>query len=213
MTFIYYIQYIIKLKNKIDYFEDLLPICISNKHMLSFCDNDNTKICVYDFNNFMEYKNKELDELFLYCNNYFTEKDLDLNFYEIRKNKTEKCLLYNDVFFYSKHIKGFNIKMNTKEQYDEIKTNYLKMFEILKNNDFDSSSIDEYRLLSKNILIQLIIGNEEYLKKIIDIDNNITNYELNKEMMLLKNNILLHEKLNGIVEFNGFEIVNKKFLL
>ena len=32
-------------------------------------------------------------------------------------------------------------------------------------------------------------------------------------MMLLKNNILLHEKLNEIVEFNGFEIVNKKFLL
>jgi hypothetical protein len=93
MTFIYYIQYIIKLKNKIDYFEDLLPICISNKHMMSLCD-DNTKIGVYDFNNFIKYKNKELDELFLHCNNYFTENDLELNLYEIRKNKTEKCLKY-----------------------------------------------------------------------------------------------------------------------
>jgi hypothetical protein len=85
------------------------------------------------------------------------------------------------------------------------------MFEILKNSDFNSLLIDinEFYLLKKNILIQLIVSNEEFLKKIIDIDKNITNYELNDEMMLLKNNILMHEKLNEIVEFDGFEIVKK----
>lgn len=213
MTFIYYIQYIIKLKKKIDYFEDLIPICISNKHMLSFCDNDNTKICVYGFNNFIKYKNKDLDELFLHCNNYFIEKDLDLNFYEIRKNKTEKCLLYNDVFFYSKHIKGLTIEMNTKEQYNEIKTNYLKMFEILKNNDFNTSliNINEYRQLIHDITIQIIIYDGDYLQKIIDIEKTITNFELNEEMTKLKNNILLHEKINDLVVFDGFEITKIPF--
>ena len=36
-------------------------------------------------------------------------------------------------------------------------------------------------------------------------------FELNEEMTKLKNNILLHEKLNGIIDFDGFEITKIKF--
>ena len=136
-----------------------------------------------------------------------------LNLYEFRKSISETVLLYNDVLFYSINIKGTNIEIITKEKYYELKTKYLEMWNIIVVNNFNYSSINihEYRELIHNITIQIIIHNKEYLEKIIDIEKNITNFELNEEMTKLKNNILLHEKLNGIIDFDGFEITKIKF--
>ena len=43
----------------------------------------------------------------------------------------------------------------------------------------------------------------------MDIEKNITNIELSEKEILLVNKILSHEKLNGIIENNGFEITYK----
>ena len=70
MYYLYYIHYVIKLNKKIDFFEDLLPICITNKHMLSFCEKDELKICLYDYKNFYSCCNDEIKNLSVNFNEF-----------------------------------------------------------------------------------------------------------------------------------------------
>ena len=131
----YCVHYVINLTKPIDYFEDLLQICISNKYMIKFYKNDPTKICVFDNTNFIDYKNNELINLKKSMCELNDDKFLFLrwNLYEMKK-KYPKLYFYNDVFIYSTQIKGKSINVMSKEKYIEMKTTFLEMIKKLKNN-------------------------------------------------------------------------------
>lgn len=123
----YHLHFIIHLTQPIDLFEDLLPICIENRHMLSFHKNDPTKICVLKIN---DYTNPHLTRLTSAMNELDNNECYYTNDFSILRKKFPDLFLYYDVFTYSSKIKG-----RDTNYHDMMKDNdyFMKVVEIESN--------------------------------------------------------------------------------
>jgi hypothetical protein len=207
------VNYIIHLTKPIDLFNDLLPICISNRHMLKIINP--TKISIFKPTNFDERLNSK--EMYSYISSFYELKNkcyAKTNLFKNRKLFPD-LFVYYDVFIYSTIIKGRNFQIISNEELDVIKIRCNELENIINNNTFEYGSsetkllFDELNLLRKKIEIQIIICNKEYLQKIKDIEEKITNIQLTDEEIMLIKNIESHPTINEIIETSGFEIIKE----
>ena len=207
------INYIIHLTKPIDLFNDLLPICTSNRHMLTLINP--TKISIFTPTRFDKRLNSKKISSFIsafyelknecYANtNYIRTRQLFPNLY-----------LYYDVLLYSTIIKCRSFEIITNDELDIMKTRYNEL-EIMLNNDtcnYGSNEyklcFDELKLLRKTIEIQTIICDKKYLQKIIDIEEKITNISLTDEEAMLIKSVESHPTINNFIETSGFEMIKE----
>jgi hypothetical protein len=202
----YGVYYIIVLTQPIDYYDDLLPICIANRHDLK--ERGKNKICIFNERIFDKRLCKE--EM-----TSFKSAMFELNFNSLRYNHTSPTcrdtltdLYVNyDCFIYSNFIKHNNIEVMSDEEFDNLTLKY----ENFNNEGGKDMSNDEYLIahheLNKSFLIQTVLKNKNF-DKVVELEKKLTNIELTEEEKTLINNIVSHPKLNGIIKYHGFELVN-----
>ena len=209
------INYIIHLTKPIDLFNDLLPICSSNRHMLTLINP--TKISIFTPTNFDKRLNsKEMSSFIsaLYELNHNCYAKTNYNHNHTRQLFPD-LYLYYDVFIYSTIIKGRTVEIITNDELDIMKTRYNELEIMLNNDTYNYGSneyklcFDELKLLRKTIEIQTIICNKEYLQKIINTEEKITNISLTDEEDMLIKSIESHAEINNIIEISGFEIIKE----
>ena len=209
------INYIIHLTKPIDLYNDLLPICISNRHMLTLINP--TKISIFIPTRFDKRLNsKEMSSFIsaLYELNHNCYAKTNYNHNHTRKLFPD-LFLYYDVLLYSTTIKGRTIEIITNEELDIMKTRYNELVIMLNDtlNNYGTNEhklfTDELKLLRKTIEIQTIICDKEYLQKIIDTEEKITNISLTDEEAMLIKSVESHATINEIIETSGFEIIKE----
>lgn len=206
------LQYEVYLKNKIDLYDDVLPICIDIREMISIekiKNKDQYKLVIIDGNKLENYirKNKEIYDIVqkyhsaLYINYNYEKNKLYQNY----DNYDDEEFLFYNVIIYENKIKN-NILPNvlTKEEFEIIKNKYKQ----IENNE---EKVQEMGKLCKIIEIQQIITNPEFFNKIIDIEKKITNIQLNDDLIELINKVLLHPKLQNLIEWHGINIIDYYF--
>jgi hypothetical protein len=207
------INYIIHLTKPIDLFNDLLPICTSNRHMLTLINP--TKISIFTPTRFdKRLHSKEMSSfisaLYELNHNCYAKTN-----YIRTRQLFPDLFLYYDVLLYSTTIKGRSFEIITNDELNIIKTRYNEL-EIMLNNDTCNYGTNEYKLcfdelklLRKTIEIQTIICDKEYLQKIIDIEEKITNISLTDEEAMLIKSVESHPTINNFIETSGFEMIKE----
>ena len=90
-----------------------------------------------------------------------------------------------------------------KTRYNELVNN--------RNDDINTYKLfsDELKSLHHNIEIQTILGDAEYLQKVIDMETNLTTISLTEEEIRTIKSIESHATLHEIILTSGFEIVKE----
>ena len=209
------INYIIHLTKPIDLYNDLLPICSSNRHMLTLINP--TKISIFIPTRFDKRLNSK--EMSSFISAFYELQNKCYAKTNALKNRQlfPDLYLYYDVFIYSTTIKGRSFEIITNDELDIIKTRYNEL-EIMLNNDtcnYGSNEyklcFDELKLLRKTIEIQTIICDKEYLQKIIDIEEKITNISLTDEEAMLIKSVESNTVIKEIIETSGFEMIKEYY--
>ena len=207
------INYIIHLTKPIDLFNDLLPICTSNRHMLTLINP--TKISIFTPTRFDKRLNSKEISSFISAF-YELQNTCYANTNYIRTRQLFPDLfLYYDVLLYSTMIKGRTIEMISNEELDIMKTRYNELEIMLNNDTYNYGSYeyklfsDELKLLRKTIEFQNIICNKEYLQKIIDTEEKIINISLTDEEDILIKSIESNAVIKDFIEISGFEIIKE----
>ena len=209
------INYIIHLTKPIDLFNDLLPICISNRHMLTLINP--TKISIFTSTMFNKRLNSK--EMSSFISAFYELRNKCYAQTNLLKNRQlfPDLYVYYDVLQYSTIIKGRSIEMISNDEFDVIKTRYNELEIMLNNDTYNYGSyehklfFDELKSLRKTIEIQTIICNKEYLQKIKDMEEKITNVQLTDEEIMLIKNIESHPTINEIIETSGFEMIKEYY--
>ena len=207
------INYIIHLTKPIDLFNDLLPICISNRHMLTLINP--TKISIFTSTMFNKRLNSK--EMSSFISAFYELRNKCYAQTNLLKNRQlfPDLYVYYDVLQYSTIIKGRSIEMISNDEFDVIKTRYNELENMMNDDTLKYGSyehklfFDELKSLRKTIEIQTIICNKEYLQKIKDMEEKITNISLTDEEDMLIKSIESHAEINNIIEISGFEIIKE----
>ena len=204
------VHYIIYLSRPIDQYDDLLPICISARKMLSFYKNDPTKIRVFGYEKFNTRFQKSVES------QKITKAILELSYSHIdmsKKKEYPELFLYNDVYVYSEKIKGKNVIVVSKETYLEMEERLDFLLSKLKNDELSiEDECGELSNLKKELTIQRIIYDTEYLQKVIDIEKNVIDeIELTAEQKEMIEIIPTHPKLEGLIQKIGMEITTGSY--
>ena len=209
------INYIIHLTKPIDLFNDLLPICISNRHMLTLINP--TKISIFTSTMFNKRLNSK--EMSSFISAFYELRNKCYAQTNLLKNRQlfPDLYVYYDVLQYSTIIKGRSIEMISNDEFDVIKTRYNELENMMNDDTLKYGSyehklfFDELKSLRKTIEIQTIICNKEYLQKIKDMEEKITNVQLTDEEIMLIKNIESHPTINEIFETSGFEMIKEYY--
>ena len=209
------INYIIHLTKPIDLYDDLLPICISNRHMLTLINP--TKISIFIPTRFDKRLNSKSKEMSSFISAFYELQNKCYAKTNALKNRQlfPDLFLYYDVLLYSTTIKGRSIEIITNEELDIMKTRYNELEIMLNNDTYNYGSYehklfsDELKILRKTIEFQNIICNKEYLQKIIDTEEKIINISLTDEEAMLIKSIESHTTISNIIETSGFEIIKE----
>lgn len=203
------INYFIYLTKPLDFFDDVLPICSSSRHMLTLINP--TKISIFKSTNFDKRLNAE--EFSSFISSFYELQSRCYGTTNALKNRHlfPEMYLYNDVLLYSNTLKGKSLISN--EELDIMKTRYN---ELVNNRNDDNYDINMYKLFSDelkslhhNIEIQTILGDAEYLQKVIDMETNLTTISLTEEEIRTIKSIESHATLHEIILTSGFEIVKE----
>lgn len=205
----YGINYYIYLTKPIDLFNDLLPICISNRYMIKLINP--TKISIFD-STYFNYRlnSKDISSLHSTFSELRNNRCYNYNLLKHR-NLFPDLYLYYDVFKYSTIIKGKTFNIISNEEFDIMKTRYSELENKIIDDDFENYNLysEEFHKLRKTIEIQFIINDKEYFQKIKDIEEKITNVQLTDEEIMLIKNIESHPTICEIIETSGFEIIKE----
>jgi hypothetical protein len=216
---IHAVQYEISLTTKLDYFNDILPICIDIRRMLKYSEvpmniyENKHKIIVFGHEKFAH--------RFNICSLHSSKYQSILN----KLSSTNCCITYEDQLYTNVKIYKNKIKHNPENQtpidkekfnelenaYNEIETslNSYKKYEIFTQSEIQKLEYDKIKL--HDVLeIQRCVQNEKYFNKLIAIEKELTNIELSEEENNILQKVLNHPKLNGIIEFHGFNLVELK---
>ena len=207
------INYIIHLTKPIDLYNDLLPICSSNRHMLTLINP--TKISIFIPTRFDKRLNSK--EMSSFISAFYELQNKCYAKTNALKNRQlfPDLYLYYDVLLYSTIIKGRTIEIITNEELDIMKTRYNELENMINNGTYNYGSnehklcFDELKLLRKTIEIQTIICDKEYLQKIIDTEEKITNISLTDEEAMLIKSVESNAVIKENIETSGFEIIKE----
>lgn len=173
----YTIRYLLRLKNPIDYYDDLLPICIANRKMFKLLD-DRTIIIFDEKDLGKRFDNKPLS--IEYAKAINNELDEDIN------NKK-----YFHAYVYSSEIKIVNntnydtTKIYTKEEFNVMKLRHKEIDKLFwaNNNltDEDLKQLEQELRDISNILRYAPIFDHITGPEISEIERQLTNIELTDE--------------------------------
>ena len=215
----YGVQYEIYINKELDLFNDILPICINVRKMISLekvdKNSEQYKLVIIPYRELNErFEKKEqvrkymqsLDEISY--NHQFTRKthpDL-FKYYDVKIYKT-----------YIKHSKEID-EPCTEEMFENLEK---KLEELLRKYDEDDfwdkskQELDEFGIevgILKDILkIQRIIRNKDYFEEIKEIERELTNIELTDGEKEIINKVINHPKLEGAIDFYGINLIEGFF--
>ncbi len=194
---IYDIRCIIKLNNYFDYYNDILPLCIELKLMITYIKDRNILVIFSkSFNN--RFYDKPIYKTFI---------ESIQEFDSVNYTNNDEVLIWKDVLNYSLNYKYNNEfdKYNGEELYYmnnrfiEIENNY----DLLKLPDDISS---EYGELFPVIEYYHIISNKDRFEKIKNLEKEFVYIELNNEEKEVLDFIKNHPKFKDYIEYIDNEI-------
>lgn len=217
---IYYgVQYEIYFNCELDLFNDILPVCIDIRKMLSYekisSNSNGYKLVVIPYNEIdQRLENNE------HIRKYMMENDAVVyNHKKINDSNFEEMKYYN-VQIYKKYIKHDpSIKpfsdvefINIKNRIDELikmrkELNYWEKYTADEQAAFDS----KYHKLKIALQVQQIIRNEAYFNEIKAIEQDLTNIQLTPGENNLINSIINHPNLNGHISWHGFNLIEGNY--
>ena len=212
----YGVQYEIYLNKELDLFNDILPICIDVRKMISLekinKDSNQYKLVIIPY--------KELDKRFEKREHVrkYIESLNKLSYSEIEFNRkfNPELLKYYDVKIYKNFLKCFKFpEPYTQEELEKLEKCFNNLIDIYKSENYwykpieEKNQIDEKQFtLGKILKIQRIISNPEYFQEIKEIEQKLTNIELTEEEKKLVQKVLSHPKLEEAIEFNGINLID-----
>lgn len=212
----YGVQYEIYLNKQIDFYDDILPICIDAREMVSLekikkgCND--TKIVIIPYENF----NKRFDER-KYTSAYITSQN-ELSYdYKLNRKDNPELFKYWDVKFYGKNIKHseefetYTEEMfeNLEKKVEELSNKYNERDYYEKYSSEERDNFDIEKSIFRDVLnVQRIIRNKEYFEEIKDIERELTNIELTDKEKELINKFVNNPKLEGAIAFHGINLID-----
>ena len=210
-------QYEIYLKKKINFFDDVLPICIDVKKMISLqllnVKSDIYKLVIIPY--------RELDkrlEKRANIRKYVNSLDQISGSPKKKTRKTNpEIFKYIDVKIYTdyikhsevpepyteEHVQNLENKLEVlKSKYDEL--HYWEKYSSQEIKDFDS----ERSMLEEILRVQRIIKNKTYFEEIQEIERELTSIELTDGEKELITRILEHPKLEGAISWHGINLID-----
>jgi hypothetical protein len=225
-------QYEIYINKSIDFYNDILPICMSVREkieLVNFDEQYKSKIKRLNFGNgkckliiipykklFNRFEKLKYAEIYFHLNDKMTYDELNMNRFN-RENNFEE-FKYLDVKIYKnliKHNKSLP-KPVTSEELESLEESYKNIFiKMYKNEDYwhseEKTQIELDRVIHESLLnqlnIQRIITRPEYFEEIINIEKSLTNIELTDREKELINSVINHPNLKDLIEFHGINLI------
>jgi len=215
----YGVQYVIYLDEEVDFFNDILPICMDVRHMIEYVKMSNankSKLILFSDTTFYErFSTIPLAKKYVSCLTEHSYSYID---------KTSDVKKYQDVKMYNNSIKySEKVDPYTEEMYDTLKNKIQELTNLysLLQQESEDYSKEDYSNMSKirTELIQLsdkqsiqdFIKNKAYFEEIKEIEKDITNIELTDEEKDIISRIINHPKLEGKYSAHGMMLIDYSF--
>lgn len=209
----YGVQYEVYLNGEFDLFNDILPICIDVRKMISLeksKESNHYKLVIIPY--------REIDERFEkreHVRKYIGSLD-EISFNRRITRKTHPELFkYYDVNIYKTYVKHSeeiepyeeDLFEKLERKVEELSSKYNKDEYWEKHSSEERKAIDiEKGLLMDDLKVQRIIRNKNYFEEIKEIERELTNIELTDGEKELINAVIHHPKLEGSIDFHGFNL-------
>lgn len=212
----YGVQYEIYLNKTIDLFDDVLPICIDVRKMISFekinKNSDNYKLVIIPYKEL--YKRFEKRE---HVRKYIQSLDKISYNHQITRKSNPEEFKYYDVKIYTQNIKySEELEPYSEEMFEKLENKVQELSS--KNDELDywekysseeRKNFDIERGSFMDVLkVQRIIRNKEYFEEIKQIEHELTNIKLTEEEEELVLQVLHHPKLEGIISSHGINLID-----
>ena len=212
----YGVQYEIYLNKELDLFDDVLPICIDVRKMISLekinKDSDHYKLVIIPYTGLGKRFEKR-ENVRKYMNSL---DEISYN-HQITRKTNPDMFKYRDVKNYSNYIKHSELpEPYTEEQFQKLETrveelsskynelDYWEKYSPQERKDFDI----ERSIIIEVLRVQRIIKNKEYFEEIKEIERELTDIELTNGEKELITRILGHPKLEGVIQCHGINLIN-----
>lgn len=212
----YGVQYEIYLNKMIDLFDDVLPICIDVRKMISLekidKNSDNYKLVIIPY--------RELDKRFEkreHAGKYIRSLDEISYNHQITRKTNPDLFKYYDVKVYTQHIKhSEDVEPYKEEMFEKLefrvqelssKYNELDYWEKYSSEERKNYDI-ERGILMDVLKVQRIIRNKDYYEEIKQIERELTDIELTDGEKELITRVLEHPKLEGKISSHGINLID-----
>jgi len=212
----YGVQYEIYLNKELDLFDDVLPICIDVRKMISL-EKINKNSEQY---NLVIIPYRELDKRFEtkeHIRKYMRSLDeISYNHKITRKSNPEEFKYY-DVKIYAQHIKySEELEPYKDEMFEKLEKKLEELSSKYNEDDYWEKYSSEERkafdiergILMDVLKVQRIIRNKDYYEEIKQIEQELTDIELTDEEGELIIKILTHPKLQDSVLSHGINLID-----
>lgn len=212
----YGVQYEIYLNKMIDLFDDVLPICIDVRKMISFekidKNSDNYKLVIIPYREFdKRFEKRE------HVRKYMGSLDTISYNHQITRKSNPEEFKYYDVKIYEQHIKySEEVEPFSEEMFDKLENKVQDLSSKYNELDYWEKYSSEQRknfdiergILMDVLKVQRIIRDKEYFEEIKQIEHELTNIKLTEEEEGLVLQVLHHPKLEGIISSHGINLIN-----
>ena len=212
----YGVQYEIYLNKELDLYNDILPICIDVRKMISLekinKDSNQYKLVIIPYREFdKRFEKRE------HVRKYMSSLDEISYNHQINRNSNPEAFKYYDVKIYKnliKHNKNLP-KPISAEELKSLEESYETIKRICISDDFWTKYSEKERIefenerisLNDKLNIQRIISKPEYFEEILRIEKSLTNIELTDGEKELIEKVLSHPKLEGAIQCNGIHLI------
>jgi hypothetical protein len=210
----YTVRYIIKLKNPIDYYDVLLPICSANRKMFELINQNNQTLLVV-------FGEKDLDKRFDSKPNireYY--KVMSSTEYTGPKDKEEIEYENANIKYWQAHMYSSRVKILVDNNFipdkvysdEEINELKIKGNEIIKKLNTLSNRSEEYWNLESELdKIKFIIKlnpifNSSTKDEIIELEKELSTIELTDEEKMILEKVKLDPNISSNIEAEGFQL-------
>lgn len=212
----YGVQYEIYLNEELDLFNDILPICIDLRKMISIekidKNSDNYKLVIIPY--------RELDKRFEkreHARKYMESlNEISYNHQITRKTNPEEFKYY-DVKVYTQHIKhSEDVEPYKDEMFKKLENRVQELSSKYNELDYWEKYSSEQRkifdiergILMDVLKVQRIIRNKDYFEEIKQIERELTDIELTDGEKELIIRVLQHSKLQNKISSHGINLID-----
>jgi hypothetical protein len=210
----YTVRYVIKLKNSIDYYDILLPICSANKKMFELINNNEETLLVVfgekDLKKRFDQKPniEEYHRLMISVNRYGI-KSKEENEYEKANMKYWHAHMYSSCVKFNVNNKFIPEKVYSDEEITELRAKGNEI--VTKLNKLSYNADEHWDLESELNKIKYIIKinpifNPNTKQEIIDLESELSTIELTDEEKIILENVKSNTHIAENIESEGFQL-------